>query len=70
MATVYVKKSYDKNSDGKAENFEQAMKIFKRKVAEEGIMAELRRREYYMKPGIKRRRKQELAAIARNKKSK
>ena len=70
MATVYVKKSYEKNSTDKAENFEQAMKVFKRKVAEEGILAELRRREYYMKPGIKKRRKRELAAIARNKKSK
>lgn len=70
MATVIVKKSETRNSEEIAENFEQAMKIFKRKVEADGVMAELRKREFYMKPGVKKRKKQEAAAIARNKKSK
>ena len=70
MAKVIVKKNYGGKSIDTAANFEQAMKLFKRQVAEDGIMAELRKREYYMKPGIKKRKKREAARIMREKKSK
>ncbi len=69
MAKVVIKKSGSRYEEA-AMSFEQAMKLFKRKVADDGIMAELRKREYYMKPGIKRRKKQEAARIMREKKSK
>ncbi len=70
MAKVIVRKNYTGKSTNVAANFEQAMKLFKRRVAEDGIMAELRKREYYMKPGIKKRKKREAARILRDKKSK
>lgn len=50
------------------ESIDQALKRFKRKVQNDGIMLEIRKREYYVKPGIKRRLKHENALKARNKK--
>ena len=50
------------------ESIDQALKRFKRKVQNDGIMFEIRKREYYVKPGIKRRLKHENALKARNKK--
>ena len=38
-------------------NVEQAMRVMKRKLMKEGIMKELRAREYYEKPSAKKRRK-------------
>ncbi len=39
------------------ENFESLLKRFNKSVQQRGILAELRRREYYEKPSIKRKRK-------------
>lgn len=39
------------------ENFESLLKRFNKGVQQRGILAELRRREYYEKPSIKRKRK-------------
>ena len=50
------------------ESIDQALKRFKRKAQNDGIMLEIRKREYYVKPGIKRRLKHENALKARNKK--
>ena len=50
------------------ESIDQALKRFKRKVQNDGIMLEIRKREYYVKPGIKRRLKHDNALKARNKK--
>jgi small subunit ribosomal protein S21 len=42
---------------GQDENFDSLLKRFNRKVQQDGILAELRRREHYEKPSIKRKRK-------------
>ena len=39
------------------ESFETALKRFNRKLQQDGILAEARRREHYEKPSVKRKRK-------------
>jgi small subunit ribosomal protein S21 len=46
---------------GKDETLESALKRFKRLTAKEGTMAELRKREHYEKPSVKRKKKAEAA---------
>ena len=48
-------------------NFEKAIRQFKRNAIEEGIIIEVREREYFEKPCDKRRRKHK-AAVNRSKK--
>ena len=43
---------------GNNENFENLLKRFNRRVQQSGILAEVRRREHYEKPSIKRKRKE------------
>jgi small subunit ribosomal protein S21 len=43
---------------GENESFETALKRFNRKIQQEGILAEARRREHYEKPSVKRKRKE------------
>jgi small subunit ribosomal protein S21 len=45
-------------SVGEEENFESALRRFNKKVQQDGILAEFRRREYYEKPSIKRKKKE------------
>jgi len=45
------------------EAFETALKRFNRKIQQDGILAEARRREHYEKPSVKRKRK--AAALQR-----
>ena len=45
------------------ESFETALKRFNRKTQQDGILAEARRRKYYEKPSVKRKRK--AAALQR-----
>ncbi|ACG57431.1 ribosomal protein S21 [Hydrogenobaculum sp. Y04AAS1] len=52
MATVIV---------GDSESFEKAMKRFKKVVEREGILSELKRREFYEKPSQKKKRKERAA---------
>jgi len=52
LATVIV---------GDSESFEKAMKRFKKVVEREGILTELKRREFYEKPSQKRKRKERAA---------
>jgi small subunit ribosomal protein S21 len=40
------------------ESFEQALKRFKRLVEKTKILSEIKKREYYEKPGVRRRKKQ------------
>ena len=47
-----------------SESFEGALKRFKNTCEKAGILTELRRREYYDKPSI-RKKKKEAAAIKR-----
>jgi small subunit ribosomal protein S21 len=39
------------------ENFESLLRRFNKKVQQEGILAEVRQREHYEKPSVKRKRK-------------
>jgi len=39
------------------ESLESALKRFKKKVQKAGILTEIRRREHYEKPSVKRKRK-------------
>jgi small subunit ribosomal protein S21 len=43
---------------GESERFESLLKRFSRKVQQDGILAEARRREHYEKPSVKRKRKE------------
>lgn len=43
---------------GENDSFETALKRFNRKIQQDGILAEARRREHYEKPSIKRKRKE------------
>lgn len=48
-----------------SENFDAALRRFKRSCEKAGILAELRRREYYEKPTQERKRKK-AAAVKRH----
>ena len=52
MAQVYVKEN---------ESLESALKRFKRLCARDGVMSEIRKREHYEKPSVKRKKKAEAA---------
>ena len=43
------------------ESLESALKRFKRSCARDGVMAEVRKREHYEKPSVKRKKKSEAA---------
>jgi small subunit ribosomal protein S21 len=47
------------------ENFENLLKRFNRSVQQEGILSEVRHREYYEKPSVKRKRRE----VSRKRKS-
>ena len=49
------------------ENLENALKRFKRSCARDGVMSELRKREHYEKPSVKRKKKSEAARKKANK---
>lgn len=55
--------------DVRYNNIDSAIKIFKRKVNQEGVLRDLRKHEFYERPGeIKRRKRSE--SINRNRKLK
>ena len=49
------------------ESLDSALKRFKRSYAKAGVIAEVRRREHYESPSVKRRKKSEAARKNRNK---
>lgn len=49
---------------------ERGIKHLKRKLASEGILRELKARRHYLKPSVKRRKKQAEAARRRRKRAK
>ena len=53
----------------KEEGLEPALRTFKRKVTRDGALQELRKREYYVKPGVAKRLKHEAALKAKRRKS-
>ena len=42
-------------------NVEKAIRVLKKKIQRDGLMKELRRRQYYEKPSLKRQRKKKEA---------
>ena len=52
MAEIRVKEN---------ETLDNALRRFKRQVAKSGTLAELRKREHYEKPSVKRKKKAEAA---------
>ena len=52
MAEIRVKEN---------ETLDNALRRFKRQCAKSGILAELRKREHYEKPSVKRKKKSEAA---------
>lgn len=67
LATVYVKKinphdyqSQAEYRDAAADNIEAAIKLFRKKVINEGILKEYQDRMYYISPGEKRRKEQKI----------
>ena len=52
MSKIYVKEN---------ESLDSALKRFKRDTAKAGVLADLRKREYYQSPSVKRRKKSEAA---------
>lgn len=55
---------------GEGESFESLLRRFTRKVQQEGIISEVRRRGFYEKPSIKRKRKEATKRRKSNKTSK
>jgi small subunit ribosomal protein S21 len=45
---------------GGNESFESMLRRFNRKVQQEGILTEVRRRECYEKPGVKRKKREAI----------
>ena len=58
MSEIHVK-------DG--ESIDSALKRFKRSCAKAGVMSDLRKKEYYQSPSVKRRKKSEAARKNKNK---
>ena len=52
---------------GKNESLDTALKRFKRSCAKAGVIAEVRKREHYESPSVKRRKKSEAARKNKNK---
>ena len=45
---------------GENENVESALRRFKRKCSRDGIIGDLRKKEFYEKPSVRKKKKQEL----------
>ena len=58
LSEVYVKEN---------ESLDSALKRFKRTCAKSGVLADLRKKEYYQSPSVKRRKKSEAARKNKNK---
>lgn len=56
MSEIYVKEN---------ESLDNALKRFKRSCAKAGVMSDLRRKEYYQSPSVRRRKKSEAATRKR-----
>ena len=51
---------------GKNETLEQALRRFKRQCQRAGVLSEVRRREHYDKPSVRRKKKSEAARKRRH----
>ena len=52
---------------GENESLESALKRFKRKCQKDNILGDLRKKEYYEKPSVRRKKKSEAARTRSNK---
>lgn len=52
---------------GENETIDSALRRFKRKCSRDGIIGDLRRKEYYEKPSVRRKKKAEAARKRSNK---
>ena len=59
MSEVHVKEN---------ESLDSALKRFKRNCVKSGVLSDLRKKEYYQSPSVKRRKKSEAARKNKNKK--
>ena len=66
MSGIYVELRKDRRT-GKEENQEQLLKRFTKKCKNENLMKEVKSKEYYIKPGDKKRLKRVAAAKRRAK---
>ncbi|MDY0234635.1 MAG: 30S ribosomal protein S21 [Gudongella sp.] len=53
---------------GENESLDNALKRFKRSCAKSGVIGEVRKREHYEKPSVKRKKKSEAARKKKNSK--
>jgi len=51
------------------ESLDSALKRFKRSCTKAGVLTDLRKKEYYQSPSVKRRKKSEAARKNKNKRS-
>ncbi len=51
---------------GENENVESALRRFKRKCSRDGIIGDLRKKEFYEKPSVRRKKKSEAARKRKN----
>lgn len=56
-----VKKKMPKTVVRENETLDDALRRFKRQVNKAGILTEARKREFYLKPGLRRKMKSEMA---------
>ena len=52
---------------GEKESIDSALRRFKRKCSRDGIIGDLRRKEHYEKPSVRRKKKSEAARKRSNK---
>ena len=53
---------------GENESIDSALRRFKRKCSRDGILGDLRRKEHYEKPSVRKKKKSEAARKRSNKK--
>ncbi|MBO5783283.1 MAG: 30S ribosomal protein S21 [Clostridia bacterium] len=51
---------------GEHESVENALRRFKRKCSRDGIIGDLRKKEFYEKPSVRKRKKSEAARKRKN----
>jgi ribosomal protein S21 len=61
---------YSMNKKEKDDIFKRSLSIFKKRVADIGIIQECKKREFYESPGQKRRRKKKESSLIRKKEQK
>ena len=61
MAIVYAKTSTNSQGRQTKEDLESLLRRFRKKVEKEGLVEELRKREYYKSPSLKKREKHKNA---------